>query len=72
MLKQTINMVTTQHAKFTVFVSRHEFLHISDIQTHVGGKTQTTAIKATHPVPVSSGIIYASGNRQELIACYCQ
>jgi len=24
MLKQTINMVTTQYAQFTVFVSRHE------------------------------------------------
>jgi hypothetical protein len=39
MLKQTINMVTTQYAQFTVFVSRHELLHgFSDVQTHVGGK----------------------------------
>lgn len=53
MLKQTTNMVTTQNAQFIVFVSRHEFLHdLSDVQTHVGGKTQPTAIKATHPVPV--------------------
>ena len=72
-LRQTINMVTTQYAQFTVFISRHEFLHdFSNVQTHVGGKTQPTAIKATHPVPVYSGPIYATGNSQELIACYCQ
>lgn len=53
MLKQTLNMVTTQYAHFTVFVNRREFLHdFSDVRTHVGGKTQPTAIEATHPVPV--------------------
>jgi len=53
MFKHTLNMVTTQYTQFTVFVSRHEFLHdFSDVQTHVGGKTQPTAIKATHPIPV--------------------